>query len=64
MNSHGSTECNEGYPWNKRLHALPRSGRPIVSRTHDDNPAKHPIRRLAPIGLPLRGRFPSADYHG
>jgi hypothetical protein len=75
MNSHRSTERSEGYLWNRRLHALPRSGRPIVLRPPDDDPAKHAIRRLAyrpevefpghlTMGSPRSARLPHGGPSG
>ncbi len=43
MNSHGSAERSEDYPWETVSRLLPRSGRPIV---HPALPAPHVLTAL------------------
>jgi hypothetical protein len=59
MNSRGSTERSEGYPWSPYLHDYHGVVGPSHSTTPDANPAIHPNSPLTALGLPLRGRIPN-----
>jgi hypothetical protein len=57
MNSQGSTERSEGYPWKKHPPAtLPRSGRPMAAKVYVGEFARLASGVRNTVGLPLRGR--------
>jgi hypothetical protein len=58
MNSRGSTERSEGYPWSPYLHDYHGVVGPSHSTTPGTHPPIPPTRALAALGLPLRGRNP------
>jgi hypothetical protein len=64
MNSHGSAERSEDYPWETANRLLPRSGRPIAHPNPQRPPRNTRPHYIEHFGLPPRGRIVDHDTMG